>query len=157
MTTILLETAIEAILDALVAAVTAATVPGQPLAAVREVVRGDRSRMPPESPAIWIVPEMATTATAARDGGRGISETWSLPVRLAAFVSSDDPLVGSRECVRLAARARTVILRDRQLGLAYVSDTTSTEFQAAGPTENRVWHVAAATIVVRFVTREEMA
>lgn len=157
MTTVLLETAVEAILDALVARVTAATVPGQPLDAVRSVIRGDRARSLPELPSIWIVPETAVTATAARDGGRGIAETWSLSVRVAALVSSDDPMIASRECVRLAARARTEILRDRRLGLAYVADTTSTEFQPAAPSENNVLHWAAATVTVRFSTREEMA
>jgi hypothetical protein len=58
---VLLEDALEAILDAMVAAISEGVAPEQPLAEVESVVRGDRARPMPKLPAIWVVPEPATT------------------------------------------------------------------------------------------------
>ncbi|HSW42699.1 MAG TPA: hypothetical protein VLM76_09345 [Patescibacteria group bacterium] len=157
MTTVRLDEAIEAILDAMVAVVrAAATTPGNPLASLRSVVRGDRARPMPDLPSLWIVPEPASNTHVATAGGRGIAETWAMPVRLAALVKSDDPPAAGRECVRLAARARSEVLRDRQLGLPYVADVTSTAFDAAvrrNP-DNSLLYWADATLTVRFTVLE---
>ena len=157
MTTVRLDEAIEAILDAMVAAVTAAAAShGNPLSSLRSVVRGDRARPLPELPSLWIVPEPASNTHVATAGGRGIAETWTMPVRLAALIKSDDPLTAGRECVRLAALARSEVLRDRQLGLPYVADVTSTAFDAAPPrpAENSLLYWADATLTVRFTVLE---
>lgn len=149
---IYLEDAIEAILDAIVGALDDAREESSPpsldLSEIQTIVRGDRARPQPKMPALWVVPEPAV----ADHTTHGLAEAWTMPVTIAALVSSDDPEQGARDCVRLAARARTVVLRARRLGLAYVQDTVSTRMDAAARSSerNRNLHWADATISVRF-------
>jgi hypothetical protein len=143
--------AVEAILDAMIAAVDEAREPDGPLEDIRSVVRGDRARPQPAMPAVWVVPEPASCD--ATTGARAaIAETWTMPVRIAALVSSDDPEAAGREVVRIAALARRAVLGDRRLGLPYVNDVTSTRFDAAvrRAERNRNLHWADATVTVRF-------
>lgn len=150
--TVLLEDAIEAILDAMVEAIRSATEsesspPAIDLSEVRTVVRGDRARPQPTNPSVWVFPGVAT----ADHTTHGLAEAWTMPVTIAALVSSDDPEQGARDCVRLAARARTAVLRDRDLGLAYVQDVVSTRLDPGARTNgNRNLHWADATVTVRF-------
>lgn len=150
--TVFLEDAIEAILDAMVEILDDARTSGGELAEVVAVVRGDRTRPMPKMPALWLVPEPATNS----DTSPGLAESWSMPVRIAALVKSDDPAEAGRDCVKLAARARRLVLGVRRLGLAYVNDVTSTAFDAAArhgdPNRNLFW--ADATVTVRFRIRE---
>lgn len=151
-TQVSLSTALEAILDAIVAALQAATVTGGTLEEVQAVVRGDRTRGLPARPSLWVVPDPAQNDHTTL----GLGESWTLPVTIAALVSNDDPEQGARDAVRLAALARTEVLRDRRLGLAYVLDVTSTAFDAAARTTeaNRNLYWADATVTVRFKTLE---
>lgn len=156
-TVVLLEDAIDNILDAIVdVLVTAAGSSGDPLETVQAVVRGDRSRPMPKLPSLWVVPEPAVSDTVTH----GLKESWTMPVRIAALVSGDDPDVAGREAVRLAARSRTTVLQQggRRLGLAFVQDTTSREFEPHARTSerNRNLYWADATVAVRFTVWENV-
>ena len=147
-----LDEAVEAILDEIVEIIRDASEESSPpsidLSEVRTVVRGDRARPQPVMPAIWVVPEPAV----ADHTTHGLAEAWTMAVTIAALVSSDDPEQGARDAVRLAARARSSVLRNRRLTLAYVQDIVSTRFDAAARTSerNRNLHWADATVTVRF-------
>lgn len=161
MTTVTLADAVEGVLDAIVAAITAETEPDLTLDGIRSVVRGDRARPMPMLPAVWVVPEPArTTSSATRSnraaGSPAISEVWEMPVRIAALVASDDAEQGARDAVRYAALARKAALSARRLGLEYVNDVSSTTFDAADrrSATNRNLHTADATVSVTFWVRE---
>lgn len=150
--TVYLEDAVENILDAMVDVLDDARTSDGDLSEVVAVVRGDRVRPLPKMPAIWLVPEPASVEGTSP----GLAENWSMPVRIAALVKSDDPAAAGLACVRLAAKARRLVLGVRRLGLAYVNDVTSTAFDAAArhgtPNPNLFW--ADATVTVRFRIRE---
>ena len=157
---ILLEDAVEEILDAMVSVLEAATEsesspPAVDLSEVATVVRGDRARPQPRNPSLWVFPGLAV----ADHTTHGLAEAWTMPVTLAALVSSDDPEQGARDCVRLAARARRCVLRDRDLALAYVQDVVSTRLDPGARTSerNRNLHWADAIVTVRFKIWEASA
>jgi hypothetical protein len=154
-TTILLEDAIEEIIDAMIAAIDDARQESDsdaPLAAVQKVIRGNRTRPMPDLPAIWVVPQVAVNAQTSP----GLAEVWTMPVTIAAMVKDDDPDDGSRLAARLAARARSVVLGGRRLGLDYVNDVVSTNLNpvAVHGNRNRNIHATDATVTVRFLVRE---
>lgn len=150
---VLLETAIEEILDAMVdtleaAASSESSPPTDDLSEIRTIVRGDRARPQPENPSLWLFPGIAV----ADHTTHGLAEAWTMPVTIAALVSSDDPEQGARDAVRLAARARSRVLRSRRLGLAYVQDVVSTRFDpgARQSERNRNLRWVDAIVTVRF-------
>ena len=145
--TVRLDEAVEAIVDAIVEAVTGEAVAGGDVDAV-SVVRGDRARPMPELPAVWVVPDQAVHNGTTY----GDEEQWDLGVALAGMVSADDPEEGGRAAARLAARARSAVLVDRTLGLEYVIDVKSTLFDSSSRSSerNRNIHWADATIQVTF-------
>ena len=153
---VLLEDAVEAIIDAMVDRIDAArqeSESGQdnPLVDVKEVVRGNRTRPMPKLPAIWVVPQTATNASTSP----GLAEVWSMPVTIAAMVKSDDPEQGGRDAARLASRARSVVLGGRRLGLEYVNDVVSTSLNpVAVHGANVNIHATDAVVTVRFLIRE---
>lgn len=147
-----LDEAFEAIIDSITNMLIAATGGGGLLEEVRAVVRGDRARPRPDVPAVWIFAETANP----EHNPTTIQESWSLPVVLAAIVKSEEPEEGYRTASSLAARARSVVLKDRTLGLRQVvQDTRSGRFEPGGP-----WHregnlySAVAVLQVTFRIRE---
>ncbi len=119
---------------------------------VNEIVRGDRARGKPESPAIWIFGETANIDHTVTS----LQERWSLPVVLVAIyqqTDNDTEEEAYMQASSLAARARSVIFKsDRTLGLrSLVQDTRSSRFEPSAP-----WHrdgklfAAAAVIDVIF-------
>ena len=122
------------------------------LEGVTTVVRGDRARPTPRPPSIWIYPEGATPNHRAMS----IREEWDLSLILVAQVQNDNPDEGYQQVTALAAKARSVMLRDRTLGMPeLVRDVKSGRFEPSGP-----WHRegnmfgAGAVVVVTFITNE---
>lgn len=145
--------AIERVCDAVVGAIDAGIRPKGELPDVAAVVRGDRSRPQPKMPCVWVVPDQATCDNTAT----GLREQWTLLVRIAALVVSDDPDKGGRDAVRFAAIARSLTLRDRRLGLPFVNSVKSFRFDASPRVaeRNRNLYWADATVQVTFQVRED--
>ena len=154
-TVVRLDSAIDAILDALKTRLEAATITPEPpdepglLADVASVVIGNRSRPRPRMPALWVFGGEAFN----QHNTAAIQETWELPIILVSVVQADQPEDGYRLATSVAARARSVALKDdRRLGLPYVSDINSTAFDPSSQHEidNRTLYSAAATVTARF-------
>jgi len=127
-----LEDALEGIMGAVVSKLEDATATGELLDGVKKIVRGDRHDGVPPTPAIWVWAEPASNSHPPRS----IQESWTMDIVLTPVVKAiKDSEFGRREATRLAARARTVVIRDRRLGLSYVQDTISDRFEASAP-----WH-----------------
>jgi len=123
------------------------------LEGVEAVVRGDRDRPRPKTPCIWVFPNPAECTHQPRT----LAETWNFPITIAAIVKDNDPLAGKKMSNKLAARARSVVIKDRGLGKRkYVQDTRSSRFEPSGP-----WHsegsmfAAVAVIEVVIVLLED--
>jgi len=148
-----LDEALEHILTTVESRLRTATEGDGLLSGVEEIVRGDRARPRPATPAVWIFAE-----TANPDHGQSsLHEMWRIPIVLTPIVKSDNPTKGYSEATRLAARARSVILNDKQLGSpSLVRDIKSGRFECSAP-----WHndgnlySAVAVIDVVFILREQ--
>ncbi len=125
--------AYEGIINAYYEIIKAGQLEGNLLENVKTVVRSDRTRPTPKPPAIWIFPlSSINNQTMSR------MEDWTLPVQLIAVVKNNDPIIGYYESFKLASKARSVILKNRKLGLEYVRDTVSHSFEATDEgTNNR--------------------
>lgn len=147
-----LDEAYEQIMDAIMTALAAENITGGLLEGVNSIVRGDRARPRPTTPAIWVFAETAQP----QDTPRTIAEVWELPVSLTAIYKSDDPEVGQTESTKLAALARSAVIKDRQLGgLTFVQDTKSGRFEPNGPQHNEgQLYGSAAQIKIKFVICE---
>lgn len=149
----MLHEALGEILDAVVETLKGANVKGGLLEEVETIVRGDRARPRPSLPGLFVYADVARNEHAHR----ALHETWALPVIIVATVKNDDdPEEGYREATALAARARSVaITKGRRLGLDFVQDVASTQFEASGPwmREGSLF-LSAATIEVRFTILE---
>lgn len=144
-----LATSIEGILDAIETALEAAIATGEALDGVKTIVRGAVARPQPPMPAIWIVPEPAIFQQAEYG-----SETWSLPVTLAALVKGADPKAAARSSQTFAAKARGVALAARPAtgsGIALTDIVSQTFDPTAHSSEsNRSLFWTEATILVTF-------
>lgn len=138
-----LSDSVEDILDAIVLAVQESSIEG-----VKSVVRGDRSRPMPELPSVWVVPQPAQFAQAEYD-----SETWTMPVTLAALVKGDDPVVAGKLSQRISADARAAALSSQSgMNEADVTDIVSDTFDptARSSERNRTLFWTEATVRVIF-------
>lgn len=126
-TQIRLDEALTQIADAAHAALVAATEPGGLLEDITEVVKGRRARARPDPPYLWVAIGMGTATQP-----RALHESWEVALMLNAFVQSEEPQEGWLEALTYAARARSVALADRQLGLAFVEDVQSAELAPLG-------------------------
>ena len=147
-----LDEAFENIITSIEKKLSEATAEGELLHGVESVVRGDRARPRPPTPAIWIFAEQANPAHEPTT----IRERWTLPVVLTAIYQADDPEEGYRRSSEFAAKARSVVLQDRSLGYRdFVQDTRSGRFEPSGPwhTEGRLYG-AVAVIEVTFIIKE---
>ena len=147
-----LDEAYDAIVDAIVAKLELAKEPGGLLEGTESIVRGDRARPRPPTPALWVFAETATPEHSPTT----IQERWQLPVVLAAIFKTDDPELGYKEASRMAARARSVILKDRTLGLRpVVQDTRTSRYEPSGPWHNEgQLYGAVAVLQVTFRIKE---
>lgn len=146
-----LDAALEGIAQAAKAVLTGATESGEVLEDVVSVVLSERARPRPELPAIYIF-----LATAQATTGMGLRETWVVPLTIVSLVRDDDPEAGYLTCMSMTSRARSVLMANRRLGLAYVNDLVSVTFEPAYQTQvdNRTIYGAGATVAVRFTTFE---
>jgi len=147
-----LDEALEGIMDGIVNALEQNRGPGNDLEEVKTIVCGDRSRPAPQTPAVWV---RALTASCDHSQ-RSYAEKWQVEIIILAIVKNNQPEDGYREATSLAARARSVVLRDRTLGKrAYVQDVRSGNFEMGGPNlQNESLFASTATIQVHFVILE---
>lgn len=147
-----LDEAFEAILNAVFEKLKAAQEEGELLEEVETVVRGDRARPRPMTPALWVFAEQANPTHTPTS----MQESWELPLVLTPIYKTDIPEEGYEKASEMAAKARSVILKDRTLGLReIVQDTRSGRFEPSGP-----WHSegqlysAVAVVIVTFRIKE---
>ncbi len=147
-----LDQAINQIIDAIVNSIEEEVRDGGLLEEVNTVIRGDKTRPKPETPSIFVFTDVAR----AEASPRTLAEQWRLPVILVVTVKDNDPEEGYRLATELSAKARSVVLRDRSLGLRrIVQDTKSLRFEASSPhNQQGALHGAAATIEVLFTILE---
>ncbi len=119
---------------------------------IATVIRGDRARPRPQTPAVWIFAENAQIDHTSTS----IQEKWKLPIVLAAIVKDDNTEAGYTKASNLAALSRSALLKDRTLGLrSFVQDVRSSRFEPSGP-----WHndgnlyCSVAVVDVIFLVRE---
>lgn len=148
---IYLHEAIEAVMDAAVTILESEIVTGGTLEGVVQIVRGDRRRTTPEVPAIWVYNEPLTPSNIV-----ALQESWQMPISLVSVVKQDDSVEGFKEATRLAALARSAMLKNRPLGeRQYVQDTKSGRFEPAGPWySSGNLYSAIAQVIVTFRTFE---
>jgi hypothetical protein len=151
----MLDVSIEAIIDAIVAAVQAAVDDSDGgLQEVREVVRGDRARPTPQLPSVWVVPQPARMIRVEFG-----AEDWSLPVSVAALVKGDTPAEAGRDSQRIAALARSAALGAADAAEAdgaQITDIVSTSFDptARSSEKNRTLFWSEAVVTVTFTVNE---
>ncbi|MFP4635914.1 MAG: hypothetical protein ACLFRD_08635 [Nitriliruptoraceae bacterium] len=118
---------------------------------LRAIVRGERSRVRPDPPYLWVMVGAATCTDA-----RALHESWQVALMLNAFVHSEDPEEGWMDAMFKAARARSVVLRDRTFGsdLPFVEDAQSAELGPLGQFTAGRRFGAYARINVRFALVE---
>jgi len=147
-----LDKAFDSIMTKIEEKLSEATADGELLDEVESVIRGDRARSNPLTPAIWIFAEQANPSHEPTT----IREVWSLPVALTAIVQSDDPVEGYSKASELAAKARSAVLNSRTLDLRdFVQDVRSGRFEPSGPwhTQGRLYG-AVAVVEVTFIIKE---
>lgn len=145
-----LHEACDLILKAIEKKLNDSTVPGELLEKANKVILGDRTRNKHDYPSINILP-----GTASNSHQRGaIREQWLFPIILVAMTHDNNPENGRLLVQELVAKARSVLLKDRRLGLNGIvqdiySDTyePSTDWQR--DTKNSIFY-AMTTINVRF-------
>jgi len=122
------------------------------LLSVEQIVRADRSRPQPRTPALWIQPLTATPSHERRTKAC----VWSQQIQITSLVKSQDPEEGYRTATVLAADAQSAVLKDRTLGcLGFVQDVRAGNFEPSGPDFQRNDLFASLAIVeVHFVILE---
>jgi hypothetical protein len=123
------------------------------LEGVTSITRGDKARGNPYPPCLWVWIDTANpdTYTVTR------SELWEIPVTIVSVVKDSDPESGYAAATTLAAKARSTILCERDLGgLAYVREVKSGRFTPSSPyyRDDKSQCSAAAEILVKFITLE---
>jgi len=132
-----LDESFEAIMDSVIRKLEAEQAPGKTLSGVKKIIRGDRSEPTPYTPCIWVFGETATPD----DNYTTLQERWTQPIALVSVVSNYDTDEGYREATKLAALARSVVIKQRRLSdkdgnpLQMVQDIKSARFEPSAP-----WH-----------------
>jgi len=126
---------------------------GGDLKEVAEVVRGEHVRGKPKNPSLWIF-----TDTVSIEGGiTSMREPWTLPLIVVSVVyNSQDPRRGQKNATELAAKARSVLLKSRNLDLqGKVHGVRSVTFEPRGRFEEGGGVFSAACVLnVSFTTLE---
>jgi len=147
-----LNEALEGILNSITDMLEEANGKGHGLGVEATIVRGDRARPQPDLPAVWFHGMPATPDHSQRT----MAEKWTLPIAIVALVQNTEPEEGYSQATELAARARSVLIRDRTLRQReYVQDVKSGRFEMSGPdTQREDIFAASAIIEVVFVILE---
>jgi len=148
-----LDEALDGIMTGIVDLITNATGEEGALQGVETVVRGDRSRPAPVTPAVWV---RGMTASCDHTQ-RSYAEKWVIDVLILGIVKNDEPEQGYKKATELAAKARSEVLKDRCLGnRKYVQDVRSGNFEMGGPDlQNETLFAATAIVQVHFVIMEK--
>ena len=102
----------------------------------------------PKPPAVFI-----TFGEAINTQSHGIREYWTLPVHIIAVTKSNDIREGRRHAVQLTARARSILLKCRNLGLKFVMDIQSNTFSREATeyeTDTGLYYASEVTVNVLF-------
>ncbi|MFW6242679.1 MAG: hypothetical protein ACOC2W_00810 [bacterium] len=118
---------------------------------IKSVVRGDKANYTPSLPSLWIY-----TRTLTPSHSTSLKEHWEMPVVLEIVTENSKSVEeGYKESTKLAAKARSIILQDRGLGIKSVSDVTSGQFFPSGPglSDGKLFS-SMAILNVKFFTFE---
>lgn len=78
----------------------------------------------PKPPSVFITFGEATNT----QSHSSLREYWTIPIHLIAVSKNSDINLGRRQATRLTSRARSILLKDRSLGLGFVMDVQSNTF-----------------------------
>ena len=120
---------------------------------VEEVVRGEHVRGKPKTPTIWIFTDTVNT----EGEPTSMRESWILPLVVVSVVyDSQDARRGQKKATELAAKARSVLLKSRNLDLqGKVHGVRSVTFEPRGRfNEGSGVFSAACVLSVSFTTLE---
>lgn len=110
-----------------------------------------RARTPKHPPVLWI--DMGLMSEVA--GNSSIREQWEQLVTFVAVVKNANPKEGRKEAMRIAAKARRLLMAhaNNNLGLSYVLGCSGGTVlpDSSGPNEGDLY-TANATIYVKFYT-----
>lgn len=105
------------------------------LSEIKTMITGDATNKNKIPPMLWLITDTARVSPESTT----LREIWSLPIMLVVVVKdSADPEKGQKLATKLAARARSVVLKiksgekyvkDRDLGLSFVNHVESTAFE----------------------------
>lgn len=121
MQTVYLDEAIEEIMQNVINTLQQGTVEGGLLFGVDKVVDGDHTTGSQKGTSLWVFIESMPSST---DRG-SIREEWSMNLQIVCLVKSNNPQEGQRLSTKYAARARSVLIKDKRLGLGYVQGIKS--------------------------------
>jgi hypothetical protein len=142
-----LHTAIDTILDAVDILLKAEIKTDGLLEGVQQCGRMSYEMPSPPFPGIWYY---AGTMKPVRTN-TGERERWVMPIVLASLTWNDDAQTGSEDATRLAAAARSVLLRTGNLRVGCVSQTVSDRFEPAAPIDRKKEMFSAlAMVTVEF-------
>ena len=147
-----LDEAFEGIITNITEMLEAETQEGHLLEEIEEVVRGDRARPRPRTPSLWVFAERANPTHTPSS----MQESWELPIVLTPVIKTDLPEEGYKEASELAAKARSILLKNRTLNLReVVQDTRSGRYEPSAPWHNEgQLYSAVAVVIVTFRIRE---
>lgn len=146
---ILLHEVLQQIIDTSVARLDAARALGGLLDGVNGIVSGDRTRRRPAEPYVWL-----TIVDVIEEQDRGIHTTPRIRLSAAALVADDDPETAWLESMLLAARARSVLLADRHLGLDFVHKVTGVRTEPIGRIQQGRRFASRALLDVSLTIKE---
>ncbi len=128
--------------DAIFKVLRAATKSGGRLTGVTGIYDGERVRLVPDLPAIFLIREDETVTQ------QQIHQTMDYELSLLAMVTDDDPDKGLDAAEKWASEASFIATQDRALGLSFVNDAKLTRsIPVSGPhTEGR--RVASIDVIV---------
>lgn len=145
-----LATAIDAILDGMLTALTTQQGTGGTLTDVISIQRGDRSLPKPDVPAIYITPKAMRSTTMSTK----TREWWSMPVSIGVMVKNEVAADGYQAATDLAARARKVLL-GRLTSLTYTKKPVSGAFECSTPhMREQDYFRAMAEVIIEFEVEE---
>lgn len=128
-------------------------VEGGLLQEVTEISIDYKVKNKPKPPAVFI-----TFGEAINTQSHSIREYWTLPVHIIAVTKNNDIKEGRRQATQLTARARSILLKCRNLGLEFVMDIQSRSYSKEATeyeTTTGLYYASEVTINVLFWILED--